>query len=150
MAGPFDRWPLGRGFDRFYGFLGVKTDQYHPDLVYDNHYVEPPAKEGYHLTEDPTDQASAFLRDLRLAIRRSRSSCTSAPAHSMRRIRCHRNGSRGAGAGSTRGGTPIERKPTGAELELGLIPPGTELSPRHDRVRRGDDVRRRAAPPTCA
>src|SRR6266567_2474169 len=41
-AGPFDRWPLGRGFQRFYGFLGGDTSQWYPDLVYDNHQVEPP------------------------------------------------------------------------------------------------------------
>ena len=69
MAGPYDRWPLGKGFDRYYGFLGAETDQFSPDLVYDNHYIEPPktAEEGYHLTEDLTDKAIAFLRDLRSA-----------------------------------------------------------------------------------
>ena len=41
-AGPYDRWPLGRGFERFYGFLGGDTSQWYPDLVYDNHQVEPP------------------------------------------------------------------------------------------------------------
>ena len=41
-AGPFDRWPLGRGFERFYGFLGGDTSQWHPELVYDNHQAEPP------------------------------------------------------------------------------------------------------------
>ena len=41
-AGPYDRWPLGRGFDRFYGFLGGDTSQWYPDLVADNHQVEPP------------------------------------------------------------------------------------------------------------
>ena len=51
-AGPFDRWPLGRGFERFYGFLGGDTSQWYPDLVYDNHQVAPPAtpEQGYHLT----------------------------------------------------------------------------------------------------
>jgi arylsulfatase A-like enzyme len=34
-AGPFDRWPTGKGFDHFYGFLGSETDQYNPDLVED-------------------------------------------------------------------------------------------------------------------
>ena len=68
-AGPYTRWPVGKGFDRYYGFLGAETDQFSPDLVYDNHYIEPPktAEEGYHLTEDLTDQAIAFLRDLRSA-----------------------------------------------------------------------------------
>ena len=53
-AGPYHRWPLGRGFERFYGFLGGDTAQWYPDLVYDNHQVEPPKKpeEGYRLSED--------------------------------------------------------------------------------------------------
>ena len=39
-AGSYDRWPLGRGFERFYGFLGGETHQYYPELVSDNHTVE--------------------------------------------------------------------------------------------------------------
>ena len=64
-AGPFDRWPLGRGFERFYGFLGGDTSQWHPDLIYDNHQVEPPGtpEEGYHLTEDLADKAIEFIAD---------------------------------------------------------------------------------------
>lgn len=64
-AGPYDRWPLGRGFERFYGFLGGDSHQYYPDLVYDNHQVEPPKtpEEGYHLTEDLTDKAIQFIAD---------------------------------------------------------------------------------------
>src|SRR5262249_38783007 len=62
-----DRWPLGRGFERYYGFLGGDTHQYYPDLVYDNHQVEPPKtpEEGYHLTEDLTDRAMQFVADSR-------------------------------------------------------------------------------------
>jgi arylsulfatase len=41
-AGPYDRWPLGRGFDRFYGILGGDTSQWYPDLIHDNHQVQPP------------------------------------------------------------------------------------------------------------
>jgi arylsulfatase len=64
-AGPYDRWPLGRGFERYYGFLGGDTNQYFPDLVYDNHSVEPPKtpEEGYHLTVDLVDRAKAFIAD---------------------------------------------------------------------------------------
>ncbi len=64
-AGPYDRWPLGRGFDRFYGFLGGDTSQWYPELVYDNHQVEPPRspQEGYHLTEDLADHAISFIAD---------------------------------------------------------------------------------------
>ena len=64
-AGPYDRWPLGRGFERFYGFLGGDTSQWYPDLVYDNHQVEPPRtpEEGYHLTEDLVDKSIEFIAD---------------------------------------------------------------------------------------
>ncbi|MFD3472045.1 arylsulfatase [Streptomyces sp. NPDC058682] len=64
-AGPYDRWPLGRGFERFYGFLGGDTSQWYPDLVYDNHQVEPPAtpQEGYHLTKDLVERAMSFVAD---------------------------------------------------------------------------------------
>jgi arylsulfatase len=64
-AGPYDRWPLGRGFERFYGFMGGETHQYYPELVFDNHQVEPPKtpEEGYHLTEDLVDKAISFVAD---------------------------------------------------------------------------------------
>ena len=64
-AGPYKRWPLGRGFERYYGFLGGDTHQYYPELVYDNHSVEPEKtpEEGYHLTEDLVDKAIAFIAD---------------------------------------------------------------------------------------
>jgi arylsulfatase A-like enzyme len=57
-AGPFDRWPLGKGFDHFFGFLGSATDQYKPDLVEDNAHVKP---DGRHLNEQITDKAISFI-----------------------------------------------------------------------------------------
>jgi len=62
-TGPFDGWPLGRGFDRFYGFMDAETDQYAPELVCDNSSIEPPGtfSDGYHLTADLVDQAIRFL-----------------------------------------------------------------------------------------
>ncbi|MCD9622433.1 arylsulfatase [Rhabdothermincola salaria] len=64
-AGPFDSWPLQRGFDRFYGFLDGETDQFSPDLVCDNHRIDPPStpEDGYHLSEDLVDQAIAMIHD---------------------------------------------------------------------------------------
>ena len=66
-AGPYNRWPLGRGFDRYYGFLGGDTHQYYPDLVFDNHQVEPPKtpEKGYHLSVDLADKAIEFVADLK-------------------------------------------------------------------------------------
>jgi arylsulfatase len=64
-AGPYTRWPLARGFERFYGFLGGDTSQWYPDLVYDNHQVEPPStpEQGYHLTPDLIDKSIEFITD---------------------------------------------------------------------------------------
>ncbi|WP_395692569.1 sulfatase-like hydrolase/transferase [Nocardioides sp.] len=64
-AGPFERWPLGLGFERYYGFLGAETNQWAPELVRDNTQVEPPRthEEGYHLTEDLVDQAIRMITD---------------------------------------------------------------------------------------
>lgn len=63
LAGPFDRWPLGFGFERYYGFLQGDTNHWSPHLVRDNDYVEPPrtAAEGYHLTEDLADNAIRYV-----------------------------------------------------------------------------------------
>ena len=65
LASPRRNWPTGRGFERWYGFLGAETSQWYPDLVYDNHPVDQPStpEEGYHLTEDLTDKAIEFIRD---------------------------------------------------------------------------------------
>lgn len=65
MAATKRSWPLDRGFERFYGFMGGETNQWYPDLMYDNHPVEPSKtpEEGYHLTEDLTDKAIEFIRD---------------------------------------------------------------------------------------
>ena len=67
LAARRDRWPLGRGFERFYGFFGGETHQNAPALVYDNHFVDAPrsVEDGYHLTEDLVDHAIEFVHDLR-------------------------------------------------------------------------------------
>lgn len=60
-SGPFDHWPLQRGFDRFYGFLGGATDQFSPELVEDNHVLEPTSTPGYHLSEDLVDRSIEMI-----------------------------------------------------------------------------------------
>ena len=64
-TGPFDGWPLGRGFDRFYGFLDAETDQYSPELVRDNTHITAAGDHstGYHLTVDLVDEAIRNLTD---------------------------------------------------------------------------------------
>jgi arylsulfatase len=64
-TGPHDGWPLGRGFDHYYGFMDAETDQYAPELVRDNTPVSAPGtyESGYHLTEDLTDEAIRYVAD---------------------------------------------------------------------------------------
>ena len=64
-AGPFDQWPLARGFDKYYGFLEGETDQFHPELVRDNTHIDPPAspEDGYHVSEDLVDQLLQMIND---------------------------------------------------------------------------------------
>jgi arylsulfatase A-like enzyme len=57
-AGPFDRWPTGKGFDHFFGFLGSQTDQYKPDLVEDQAHATP---DGRHLSDQITDKAIFYI-----------------------------------------------------------------------------------------
>jgi arylsulfatase A-like enzyme len=70
MASSKRNWPVGRGFERFYGFLGAETNNWYPDLVHDNHPVEQPSsptedgsEKGYHFSADITDKALEFIKD---------------------------------------------------------------------------------------
>lgn len=62
------RWPLGRGFERFYGYLGGEANSWYPDLVHDNHQIEAPGRpeDGYHLADDLADKAVSFIRDAKV------------------------------------------------------------------------------------
>ena len=68
LASSRRNWPTGRGFERFYGFLGAETNQWYPELVYDSHPVDPPRtpEEGYHFGEDITDKALEFIKDAKV------------------------------------------------------------------------------------
>ena len=68
LASTKRHWPLSRGFERFYGFMGGETDQWYPELVYDNHPVAPPGlpEDGYHLSKDIADKTIEFIRDAKV------------------------------------------------------------------------------------
>jgi len=132
-AGPYDRWPLGRGFERFYGFLGGETHQYYPELVCDNHQVEPPKApgEGYTLNEDLADRAISFIADAKQVAPNKPFFlyyCTGAqhaPHHVPREW-----ADRYAGRFDD-GWEAYRERAFARQKELGIVPPGAELS-RHD------------------
>ncbi len=141
-AGPFDQWPLNRGFDRYYGFLDGETDQFHPELVYDNHFVDPPAgpDEGYHLTEDLVDKATQFLHDS-LSIRPDRPffmyfalGATHAPHQAPRRFLDKYKGA------FDEGWDVIRARWFERQRQLGVVPPNTALAPRNPGVEAWTDL----------
>ncbi|MGH8796908.1 MAG: arylsulfatase, partial [Caldimonas sp.] len=135
-AGPYDQWPLGRGFERYYGFLDALTDHFYPDLVHDNHRVDPPKtpEEGYHLTEDLIDHAIGFVRDQISAsgekpfftyIAFGAAHCPhQAPQAFLDKYR----------GAYDEGWDVVREKRYRRQLELGVIPRGTELAPRNESV----------------
>ena len=150
-AGPFDQWPLQRGFDRYYGFLDGETDQFAPDLVYDNHRVDQPrsVEEGYHLSEDLVDHALSFIHDSK-SVRPDRPFFTylafgamhaphQAPAEFLARHR-----------GRYDEGWDVARERWFArQKQMGVITEATELAPRNEGVEPweslGENQRRLAA-----
>jgi arylsulfatase len=103
LAATKRHWPLSRGFERFYGFMGGETDQWYPELVYDNHPVAPPGlpENGYHLSKDIADKTIEFIRDAKvIAFPTSRGSyvCPGADTH---RTTSSRSGSTSTRASST-------------------------------------------------
>ena len=132
-AGPYDRWPLGRGFERYYGFLGGDTHQYYPDLVYDTHQVEPPRtpEEGYHLTEDLADKAIHFIADAKQVAPNKPfylhfcPGAMHAPHHVPKEWADTYKGAFDDGWDAYR------EKVFARQKELGIVPPDAELS-RHD------------------
>jgi len=136
-AAPRERWPLGRGFERYYGFMGGETNQYEPALMYDNHEVAPPksAAEGYHLTEDLADRAIEFISDLRSVepdkpffLYFTPGACH-APHQAPREWIDRYRGKFDTGWDAWREEVFARQK------KMGLIPEGTQLSPRPHWVR---------------
>ena len=141
-AGPFDQWPLARGFDRFYGFLEGETDQFHPDLVCDNHPIEPPAspEDGYHLSEDMIDQLLVMLSDSK-GVRPDRPFFAYVPFGATHAPHQAPADYQDKYRGRYDGGWDVVRSRWFArQLELGIIPEGTELAPRNPGVDAWDDL----------
>jgi arylsulfatase len=139
-AGPYERWPLGRGFERFYGFLGGDTHQYYPDLAHDNHTIDPPRtpEEGYTLNEDLADRAIGFVADAK-QVAPDRPFfmyyCTGAmhaPHHVPREWADRYRGVFDDGWEAYR------QRVFARQKELGIVPEGTDLPPHDPDVPRWD------------
>ena len=142
-AGPFDTWPLGVGFERYYGFLQGDTNHWAPNLVCDNHYIDPPRRpeEGYHLSEDLADQAIADGAGPATGrARASPSSCTSPWAPCMRHITSPPVGGPVSGCLRPGVGTVARGSCSTARSPPGSCREGTLLTERPSWVRAWNDL----------
>lgn len=141
-AGPFTNWPLGRGFDRYYGFMQGETDQFYPELYRDNHLVPVPATpdEGYHLSANLVDEAVNMIRNQHSLVPErpfltylafgATHAPHQAPDEYLRKYR-----------GAFDEGWDVWRQRTyERQLEMGIIPPGTDLAPRNPGVEPWDSL----------
>ena len=131
LASTRRNWPTGRGFERWYGFLGAETSQWYPELTYDNHPVDQPRtpEEGYHFGEDITDKAIEFIMDAKAVAPEKpfflyyAPGAAHAPHHAPKEwIEKY--------AGRFDEGYEAMRETTLArQIEMGIVPPNTELPP---------------------
>jgi arylsulfatase A-like enzyme len=125
------RWPLGRGFERFYGWLGGETNSWFPDLVHDNHQIEAPGRpeDGYHLADDMAAKAIEFIQDAKVIDPDKPFFMYLAPqaGHAPHLVPLEwadrYKGTFDEGYEAIRAGI-LER-----QIALGLLPEGTDLSP---------------------
>ena len=131
LASSRRNWPTGRGFERFYGFLGAETNQWYPEIIYDSHPVDPPKtpEEGYHFTADITDKALEFIKDSKVIapekpffLYYAPGACH-APHHAPKEWIERFKGRFDMGYEAIREETLARQK------EMGIVPPDTELSP---------------------
>lgn len=130
-AGSRRQWPLGRGFDRFYGFLGGETNQWYPQLIQDNQSIDQPymPEDGYHFTKDITDKALQYVRDARAVdpekpwMMYFAPGCGHAPHHVPKEWADKYKGKFDMGYEVYR------EQALARQITMGLIPEGTKLPP---------------------
>ncbi len=141
--GPFDAWPTGGGgFEHFYGFIGGETNQYYPAIYDGTTPVEPEKtpEQGYHFTEDMTDQAIAWIRSQKSLMPDKpflvyyAPGATHAPHHVPTEWSDKYKGKFDQGWDTLRDEIFARQK------ELGVIPPDCELTPRHEEIPAWDDM----------
>ncbi len=133
-AGPFSNWPLGKGFNRWYGFHGALADQYYPELYVDNHpiHLDPPA--GYHLSVDLVDKSIGMIEDHQTSAPDSPffmylafGACHwphHAPAEYIERFKGKYD----------QGWDAVREQRLARQVDMGVVPGGTAMAPRNEDV----------------
>ncbi len=142
ISGPFDRWPTGDGFEKFYGFVAGETNQWEPTLTEGTTPIEPPrtAEEGYHVSEDIVDKSIAWVKSQQ-AMTPDKPffvylsfGATHAPHHVAPEWIEKYRGKFDKGWDAVREETLAKQK------KLGIVPPDTELASRPEGVGPWDEL----------
>jgi len=130
VSGPFDRWPTGSGFDKFYGFIGGETNQWAPAIYDGVTRVEPPHDPNYHFTTDMTNQAIAWVR-FQQALTPDKpfyiyfaTGATHAPHHVPKEWIAKYKGK------FDQGWDKLREETLARQIKLGVVPARTKLTPR--------------------
>ncbi|MGF1466866.1 MAG: arylsulfatase [Sandaracinaceae bacterium] len=140
IAGPYDRWPTQSGFERFYGFIAGETNQWAPMLTDGTTPVEPPDDPDYHVTTDLTDHAIAWMRGQHSMAPDKpfflyfATGAVHAPHHVPQEFVERYRGQFDEGWDTYREATLAR------QIELGVVPEGTELTPRPDELPAWDSL----------
>jgi arylsulfatase len=142
VAGPFDRWPTGMGFEYFYGFIGGETHQYYPVLFENTRAVEPKTspEEGYHLMADMTDRAINYIKYSKSVAPQKPFFMYFAPGAAHAPHHAPKEWSHKFKGQFDQGWEKVREETYARQLKTGIIPPDTKLTPRPDWVPAWDSL----------
>ncbi|WP_245445045.1 arylsulfatase [Pseudaminobacter soli (ex Li et al. 2025)] len=141
VAGPFDQWPIGMGFDYFYGFMGGETDQWTPYLFRNTTQVFPwIGKPGYNLTTDLADDAIAHLRQLNAAAPDQPFFLYYVPGGTHSPHQPTQEWIDKFKGKFDMGWNALREQIFANQKRLGVIPPGTQLTPWPDDLQKWDSL----------
>ncbi len=140
--GPFTQWPTGSGFEHFYGFLGGETNQWAPAIYRDTVPVEPDRtpEEGYHFTEDMTDQTIDWVRQQKALMPDKPFFVYFAPGATHAPHHVPKEWADKYAGRFDQGWDRLREETFARQLELGVIPADAELTDRPDEIPAWDDM----------
>lgn len=134
-AGPFDRWPTGMGFDRFYGIIGAESSQWEPAAYDQTTPIQPHlGNEDYHFSEDLADQTIQWIEQQKATAPDTPFFCYFAPPAVHAPHHVPENWIAKYSGAFDQGWDALREEIFNRQLNLGVIPAGTELTPRPEEI----------------
>ena len=135
FSGPFDRWPSGDGWEHFYGFMSGDMNNFNPIMWTDHTPVQPNYDNpGYHVNEDMATTAIKWISMLRASDHNKpfcmfwATGAVHAPHQAPKNWIEKFKGKFDMGYDKARDMVLAN------QLEMGIVPKGTKLSPRDESI----------------